>query len=1085
MNNLQQSVNRSIRIFISSTFRDMSEERGALMTHTWPELRRFCREHQVEVVEVDLRWGISEEQSSRKETLKLCLDEIRDCRPYFIGLLGERYGWIPTEDAFTADLKEEQPWLKEIRGKSVTELEILNGVLNNPEMAGCAFFYFRDPDYVIGKGADFLSETPAAAEKQIKLKDLIRITCKEKNIPLLETYKDPPSLAPIILEHLKAAIEAQFPIEDIPDSLTREARNHEAFAASRRRTYIGRPDYFEELDRHVTDNGVPQVLLGESGSGKSALLANWVEHWRKAHPRDFIFQHYIGGTPDGAVHWKLMARLISEIKRWTGDPDEMPGTNNDMLRDFPLWLSKVRMKAEHKGVRFIIVMDALNQLEDKDNGRSLGWLPGHSFTGALRLIVSTLPGDTLKALEKRSWPAISIQPLTTDERKRMIIDYLARFSKKLDTSRLDRISAEPAAANPLYLKILLDELRVTGTYEKLDERLNNYLDAKNIAALLGKVLARYQLDYEHDFKGLVGKALGLIWAARGGLAEAELLQLLRPSHLPQLPLATWAPLRSALEEGLIDRGGILNFAHDFLRTAVEVAFLSDQDKIYDFRIQLAEYFENLPHTARTCYELPWLLLATRENDRLLRCLLFIDCFLEISKRDEEELHYYWVSLNKEKDLGDFYYKVFLIWDYLNRSSIDGTSIIDTANKLGNFLNHSAHHFEAEKLFRFSIMRAERSSGNNDLIVAPSVNNLAELYRKTNRLGEAEPLFRRALEINIRHHGKDHPNVASVLNNLAQILRYTNHLKEAEPMMKRAIEIGELNYGKNHPTVAIYLNNLAVLLYHTERLGEAEPLMKRTLQIDEDNFGIDHPKLATTLNNLAQLYIRTNRQSEAEPILLRTLQINERTFGNNHPNVSLSLNNLASLYHDTNRLSEAEQLYLRSIKIYEQSLGKEHPSVGASLINLSELYQSTNRYSQAEQLLVRALQIEENSFGKDHPDVAVCLNHIAFLYQETDRLNESEPLIQRALQIDEMSFGKDHTKVALDLNNLAILYFKVNRLSEAITLIKRVIEIYTKYFHSTGYDHPYYKETINNYIRMLKSMGWNKEQIDTHLSNIAH
>lgn len=511
MNNPNKSDKRSIRIFISSTFRDMMEERDALMTHTWPELRRFCRERQVELVEVDLRWGIAEEQSTRKETLKLCLDEIRACRPFFIGLLGERYGWIPSDDAYTADLKEEQTWLKDIKDKSVTELEILHGLLNNPEMARRAFFYFRDPAYAKGNGADFLSETPADAEKQKKLKDLIRTTCSDKNIPLLETYSDPQSLASIILEQLKEAIETQFPVEDIPDALTREARDHEAFAESRRRTYIDRPDYFDALDNHCNGNGTPLVLSGESGSGKSALLANWIEHWRATHTNDFIFQHYIGGTPDGSVHWKLMTRMMAEIKRWTDDPDEIPRTNDDILRDFPLWLSKVRMKAEQKGVRYIVVLDALNQLEDKDHGMLLGWLPVHPFTGALRLIISTVPGETLVALEKRALPTLRIQSLTTDERQRMIVDYLDRFSKKLDVLRLKRLSEESAAANPLYLKILLDELRVTGTHEKLDERLDDYLAAKDIPCLLGKVLDRYQHDYEHDHKGLVGDALGLIW----------------------------------------------------------------------------------------------------------------------------------------------------------------------------------------------------------------------------------------------------------------------------------------------------------------------------------------------------------------------------------------------------------------------------------------------------------------------------------------------------------------------------------------------------------------------------------------------
>ncbi|MBK9175508.1 MAG: DUF4062 domain-containing protein [Flavobacteriales bacterium] len=91
--------NRRIRVFVSSTFKDMIEDRNALMTHAWPALRRFCKERHVEFNEVDLRWGISEAQSERKATLKLCLDAIKDCRPFFIGILGERYGWVPTDDA--------------------------------------------------------------------------------------------------------------------------------------------------------------------------------------------------------------------------------------------------------------------------------------------------------------------------------------------------------------------------------------------------------------------------------------------------------------------------------------------------------------------------------------------------------------------------------------------------------------------------------------------------------------------------------------------------------------------------------------------------------------------------------------------------------------------------------------------------------------------------------------------------------------------------------------------------------------------------------------------------------------------------
>jgi hypothetical protein len=40
--------NRRIRVFVSSTFRDRVEDRNELMTHVWPELRRFCQARQVE-----------------------------------------------------------------------------------------------------------------------------------------------------------------------------------------------------------------------------------------------------------------------------------------------------------------------------------------------------------------------------------------------------------------------------------------------------------------------------------------------------------------------------------------------------------------------------------------------------------------------------------------------------------------------------------------------------------------------------------------------------------------------------------------------------------------------------------------------------------------------------------------------------------------------------------------------------------------------------------------------------------------------------------------------------------------------------
>ncbi|MGO9531441.1 MAG: tetratricopeptide repeat protein [Syntrophobacteraceae bacterium] len=932
-------VNRRIRVFISSTFRDMVEERDELMTHAWPELRRFCHERQVELVEVDLRWGIAEEQNTRKETLKLCLDEIRACRPFFIGLLGERYGWVPSDDAFTADLKEEQPWLKDLHGKSVTELEILHGVLNNPDMAGRAFFYFRDPRFIesvpADKKADFAAENAESAAKQKQLKSLIQQTCAAKKIPLRENYPDPVKLAALVLEDLKAVIEAQFPIENIPDALTREARDHEAFAETRRRTYIGRPDYCEVLDRHATGDGTPLVLLGDSGSGKSALLANWLAHWHTAHPKDFVFQHYIGGTPDSAEHWRLMSRLVAEIKRWTDDPEELPKSHDDLLKDFPVWLVKARIKAERDDVRclLLLVLDALNQLEDRDHARLLGWLPEHPFTGALRLVVSTLPGDMLEAVTPRGWKSLRVEPLTPDERRRMIEHYLARFGKKLDAPQLERIADAPAAANPLYLKILLDELRVTGTHDRLDKRLQDYLAATDIPTLLKKVLSRYQHDYERDRKGLVSEALGLIWAARRGLSETELLRLLKPANLPQLPLAIWTPLGAALEESLVDRGGILNFAHDFLRTAVETAFVSHEAKRDELRLRLADDFEQQPVSARSCDELPWLLRQTASDDRLRSCLLNLDRFLLIHDRDRQELMRYWVDLNEERTMGRAYLDEFEPWS--RTTHLDDTRLGDAANELAVFLKYAALHAQAEPLYRRALALHEKSLGQDHPEVAINLGNLATLLSETNRFQEAETLTRRALAIDEKILGPEHPSVGRDLNNLAMLLKETNRFAEMEPMFCRALAIDEKNYGSDHPSLAIRLNNLAMLYYNTNRLSRAEPLLRRSLEIGESKLGLDHPDNLGRLNNLSLLLCETGRLKEAEPLLRRAVAVAEKGFGTDHPMVAVLLNSLGQLLQESDRRDEAEPLMRRALEIllkFSRAAGHPHPHLQSALQN---------------------------------------------------------------------------------------------------------------------------------------------------------
>jgi hypothetical protein len=87
---------RAVRVFVSSTFLDMKAEREELIKHVFPKLRKRCEQRGVAWADVDLRWGIpTKEENADEQVLPICIDEIDNCRPFFIGLLGERYGWAP------------------------------------------------------------------------------------------------------------------------------------------------------------------------------------------------------------------------------------------------------------------------------------------------------------------------------------------------------------------------------------------------------------------------------------------------------------------------------------------------------------------------------------------------------------------------------------------------------------------------------------------------------------------------------------------------------------------------------------------------------------------------------------------------------------------------------------------------------------------------------------------------------------------------------------------------------------------------------------------------------------------------------
>src|SRR5262245_50656109 len=115
---------KTVRVFISSTFRDMQAERDHLVRFVFPRLREELMKLRIHLVDVDLRWGVTSEQDASE----VCREIIDECRPRFLCMLGGRYGWVPPG-----------------KTRSITADEVHYGVLDQTlKDGGFAYFYFRD-----------------------------------------------------------------------------------------------------------------------------------------------------------------------------------------------------------------------------------------------------------------------------------------------------------------------------------------------------------------------------------------------------------------------------------------------------------------------------------------------------------------------------------------------------------------------------------------------------------------------------------------------------------------------------------------------------------------------------------------------------------------------------------------------------------------------------------------------------------------------------------------------------------------------------------------------------------------------------
>jgi len=648
----------------------MHAERDHLIKVVFPALRERLEKYRIYLDDIDLRWGVTKEQAENDQVLDLCLQQIDKCRPFFIGILGERYGWVPTQ--FPIQTLSRQGWVQYHTGKSVTDLEMVYGVFTKSPMRPRAFFYFRDPAALAGMPDDIRSTfTETDAERIAKLADL-KQRIRQNGYPLMEPYPagwdaqayDRPNRAngrlvgleafgERVLEQLWEAIKAEHHLPDAPppetalDPLAVELDYHERFKESRLRVHVLRKQINDKLLAFAEgDATVACLVTGPSGSGKSASLAQFVMDYQQAHPDALVVPHFIGASPRSTNLREMLRRFCQVLKARLGLAEEVPEEVTKLAVAFREFIGKVPLD-----VRVLFVIDALNQLDEPDRAQKLGWLPVQ-FPRQVKVVgscisVSGKAEPALEAFARRQHVTLVIGPLDDEERQKIIQQVPSLSAKTLDNHQIEQLLANPATTNPLFLLVALEELRGFGSYDLLNQHIADFpREGDTVTAIFTQVIKR--LEEEFDAEG-VRTILTLLAVARRGLSERELQELVAGlSGADDL-----FPILRQLRPYLLRRAGLIDFYHRTLFKAVRERYLASKEQQRVAHASLAEFFQRqhywlesrgeqqrrantLPPTLRPANlrkvdELPWQLLQAgdwEKSEKVLTDLPFLEAKAE-------------------------------------------------------------------------------------------------------------------------------------------------------------------------------------------------------------------------------------------------------------------------------------------------------------------------------------------------------------------------------------------------------------------------------------------------------------------------
>jgi hypothetical protein len=435
---------RAVRIFISSTFKDFEREREALARRVLPELQRRASERGVSVSLVDLRWGIPRADVAASQEVAACLREIASSHPFFLALLGKRYGTIASESALSR-LAPEDAWLKQRAGMSITEIEIVYSMLKPNALNSSALVFARS------KGKLFSKRRALSVEARYK-PVVAALAASGYPIELMGDDFDV-----VALDRLWALIDRHYPHVPSADTGLASTRRHRQFSYHAASVLPPGVDF-------------PVVSTQSFNSSWEACAVAGVVGLAERRLGRLVFEHFFA-LEDAGSSMRAFNRRLLEFKQRTTREVGGSYANIDSLEFTGQLLASLDVWSSRSGREVFVVLaetDHLAAAEQELFATLTQALPGKYST--------TRVGDA--DLQQRYDSA------------RFLHHYLSLSGKVLDTDDAELLLRHPLAHDFSFLRFAADHLIDGTTHEDLQPQLREIASVKTFEQLAYVIRSR-------------------------------------------------------------------------------------------------------------------------------------------------------------------------------------------------------------------------------------------------------------------------------------------------------------------------------------------------------------------------------------------------------------------------------------------------------------------------------------------------------------------------------------------------------------------------------------------------------------------